>query len=166
MPKCDFNKVALQRYWNRTLALVFSCKCAAYFQNTFSQEHFWTAASGSIMTMKWQLLFTTWFIEVFLGTGVQIYRRHPCRSAISMKVLCNFIEIALRYGCLNLLHIFRIIFLKGLVTHKDILKIHRIIIIKNIFRIFWNYFWNILEINVFQSKNVKSAVIFKKWRTW
>ena len=45
MPKCDFNKVALQFYWNCTSAWVFSCKFAAYFQNTFPQEHLWTAAS-------------------------------------------------------------------------------------------------------------------------
>ena len=36
MLKCDFNKVALQLYWNRTSAWVSSCKFAAYFQNTFS----------------------------------------------------------------------------------------------------------------------------------
>ena len=32
----------------------------------------------------------------------------PCRSAITMKLLYNFIEIALRYGCapVNLLHMF------------------------------------------------------------
>ena len=36
MPKCDFNKVALQRYLNRTSAWVFSCKFTAYFQNSFS----------------------------------------------------------------------------------------------------------------------------------
>ena len=43
MPKCDFNKVSkqLQLWWNRTSAWVFSCKFAAYFQNTFSQEHIW-----------------------------------------------------------------------------------------------------------------------------
>ena len=35
MPKCNFNKVALQLYWNRTSAWVFSCKSAANFQNTF-----------------------------------------------------------------------------------------------------------------------------------
>ena len=45
MPKCDFSKVALQLYWNRTSTGVFSCKFAAYFQNTFSQEHLWVAAS-------------------------------------------------------------------------------------------------------------------------
>ena len=33
MPKWDFNKVAKHR------------KFSAYFQNTFSQEHLWTAAS-------------------------------------------------------------------------------------------------------------------------
>ena len=43
MPKCDFNKVALQVYWNRTSAWVFSCKFNAYFQNIFSYEHLWRA---------------------------------------------------------------------------------------------------------------------------
>ena len=46
MPKCDFNKFALQLYWNYTSAWVFSCKFAAYFQNTFYTEHLWTAASN------------------------------------------------------------------------------------------------------------------------
>ena len=36
MLKCDFNKVALQLYWNHTSAWVFPCKFAAYFQNAFS----------------------------------------------------------------------------------------------------------------------------------
>ena len=36
MPKCDFNKIALQFYWNCTSAWVFYCKFAVYFQNTFS----------------------------------------------------------------------------------------------------------------------------------
>ena len=37
---------------------------------------------------------------------------HPCRNVISIKLLCNFIEITFRYGCspLNLLHIFRTLF--------------------------------------------------------
>ena len=39
---------------------------------------------------------------------------HPCRSVMSIKLLWNFIEIALRHGCspLNLLHIFRTPFLR------------------------------------------------------
>ena len=52
--------------------------------------------------------------EVFLGKGVlKIYSKftgeHPCRSAISIKLLCNFIEITLWRGRspVHLLHIFR-----------------------------------------------------------
>ena len=45
MPKCDFNKVPLELYSNRTSAWVFSCKFAAYFQNIFFEEHLRVAAS-------------------------------------------------------------------------------------------------------------------------
>ena len=45
MLKCDFTKFVLQLYWNCTLALVFSCKFASYFQNTFLKEHQWRATS-------------------------------------------------------------------------------------------------------------------------
>ena len=38
MPKCDFNKVTVQLYWNHTSAWVLSCKFAAYFQNTLLWE--------------------------------------------------------------------------------------------------------------------------------
>ena len=36
MPKCNFNKVALQLYWNYTSAWLFSYKFPAYFKNPFS----------------------------------------------------------------------------------------------------------------------------------
>ena len=41
--------------------------------------------------------------------------KHPCRSMISIKLLCSFIEIALRHGCspVKLRHIFRTPFLKN-----------------------------------------------------
>ena len=45
MPKCDFNKVAKQLYWNDISTWMLSCKFAAYFQKTASWEHFWMAAS-------------------------------------------------------------------------------------------------------------------------
>ena len=52
--------------------------------------------------------------DVFLGKGAlkicnKFTGEHPCRSVISIKLLCNFIEIALRHGCspVDLLHIFR-----------------------------------------------------------
>ena len=40
---------------------------------------------------------------------LQIYRRTQCRKAISIMLLCNFIENKLWHGCspVNLLHIFR-----------------------------------------------------------
>ena len=38
IPKSDFNKVALQLYWNHFLVWVFSCKFGAYFQNNRSSH--------------------------------------------------------------------------------------------------------------------------------
>ena len=56
--------------------------------------------------------------EVFLGKGVlkrcsKFTGENPCRSVISIKMLCNFIEMTLWHGCspINLLHIFRTPFL-------------------------------------------------------
>ena len=45
-------------------------------------------------------------------------------------------------------------FLKGLLHITIFSKIQNYLLqLKNIFRIFWNYFWNILETSVFQNKN-------------
>ena len=59
-------------------------------------------------------------LEVFLGKEVlkicsKFTGKHSRRSAISIKLLYNFIEITLRDGCspVNLLHIFRTLFLKN-----------------------------------------------------
>ena len=58
--------------------------------------------------------------EVFLGKGFlkkcsKFAGEHLCRSAISIKLQSNFIEIKLRHRCspVNLLHIFRTAFLKS-----------------------------------------------------
>ena len=58
--------------------------------------------------------------EVFLEKGVlktcsKFTGKQPCGSMISIKLLCNFIEITLRHGCspVNLLHIFRTPFPKN-----------------------------------------------------
>ena len=57
--------------------------------------------------------------EVFSRKGVlkicsKFTGEHPFRSAISIKLLCSFIETALRHGCSpeNLLHVFRTPFLE------------------------------------------------------
>ena len=51
---------------------------------------------------------------MFLAKGVlkicsKFTGEHPCRSVISIKLLCNFTEVTLRHGCspVNLLHILR-----------------------------------------------------------
>ena len=58
--------------------------------------------------------------EVFLGKGVlkicnKFTEEHPCRSVISIKLLCNFIEITFRHGFspVNLLFIVRTPFPKN-----------------------------------------------------
>ena len=52
--------------------------------------------------------------EVFLRKGIlkicsKFTGEHPCQSGISIKLLCNFIEIAIQHSCspVHLLHIFR-----------------------------------------------------------
>ena len=47
-------------------------------------------------------------IKGFLKICSKFTEKHPCRSAISIKLICNFIEITLRHECspVNLLHIF------------------------------------------------------------
>ena len=59
--------------------------------------------------------------EVVLGKGVlkicsKFTGEHPCRTAISIKLKSNFIEITLwpGYYSANLLHIFRTPFLKNI----------------------------------------------------
>ena len=64
-----------------------------------------------------------------LGKGVlkvcsKFIEEDPFRNVNSMKLLCNFIEIALRHGCspVNLLHIFRTPFSKN-TSEQLLLKI-------------------------------------------
>ena len=68
--------------------------------------------------------------EVFLEKGVlkicsKFTGEHPCQSAISIKLLRKFIEIALWHGCsqVNLLDIFRTPFLKN-TSGRLLLKNH------------------------------------------
>ena len=66
-----------------------------------------------LITENKKTLFRSSHLEVFLWKGVlkicSKFTEHPCQSAISIKLLCNFIEITLRHGCspVNLMHIFR-----------------------------------------------------------
>ena len=71
MPTCDFIKVvtAFKLYWNRTSAWVFSCKFAAYFQNIFSKDYLWTAASEATN-------FTQFFCELKKFSLVENAQQH------------------------------------------------------------------------------------------
>ena len=60
MPKCDFNKVAKQLYWNQISVWVFSCKFAACFQFTFSQEHL----SGCFCLLKKACTVLVWSVRI------------------------------------------------------------------------------------------------------
>ena len=71
-------------------------------------------------TADWLSLTRSSRPKVFLGKGVlKIYSNftgeHPCRSVISINLLCNFIEITFWHRCspVNLLHIFRTAFPKN-----------------------------------------------------
>ena len=44
MPKCNFNNIAKQLYWNHTSPWELSCKFVSHFQNIFSKEHLCRAA--------------------------------------------------------------------------------------------------------------------------
>ena len=62
----------------------------------------------------YSLIYRSCRSEVFLGKGIlkiccKFTNERSCRNAISIKLLCNFIEITLWHGYspVNLLHIFR-----------------------------------------------------------
>ena len=76
MPKCDCNS-------NHALAWLFSCKFALYlyFQNTFSQNHLWMAASEAYQTPMKDLLNCT----VYLTTDQILEPFVELKSHLSMQ---------------------------------------------------------------------------------
>ena len=91
MPKCDFNKVAKQLYWNYILAWVFPCEFAAYFQNTFFlllKSHFGMGVLLWICCIFSEQLFP--IIEITLWPGcssVNLLLLMLDNSLISIKYL-------------------------------------------------------------------------------
>ena len=111
--------------------------------------------------------------EVFLGTGVlkicsKFTEEHPCRSVISIKLLCNFIEITLRHGCppVNFLYIWTAsseiqsnwIFNSKSASLEQIMKVRRD---KNKY-----LFWNNQTVWIsFQKENYRKDFYFAK-KNW
>ena len=62
---------AKQLYWNQTLAWVFSCKSAEYFQNIFLQEHLWRVASESLritpLLVALSEAVTSWWLQYLIS---------------------------------------------------------------------------------------------------
>ena len=71
MPKCDFNKVALELYWNCTSKWVLSCKFAVSFQTLFLRTPldccFWYFSS--FIGLSVLLMYTKLFINFRNGTN-------------------------------------------------------------------------------------------------
>ena len=86
---------------------MFSCEFYKMFKNTFLREHLkMTNQKHPFMGVLWKKC-----SERSKFTG-----ELPCRSAVSIKLLSNLIEIARRYvrSPLNLLYIFRTAFPKNI----------------------------------------------------
>ena len=92
MSKYDFNKVALQLYWNHKSACVFFWKFESYLQNTFLEEHLLGTTSVfcftgfstvkkrvlvfcMIISFTRKIIFTWWIIFIVI-----------CRPAIVIKI--------------------------------------------------------------------------------
>ena len=107
--------------------IAHNCKITWLWENAMipRQQELW---SRNLASRKIQGYFRHSLLKVFLGKGVlkicnKFTEEHPCRRAISIKLLCSFIEIALRHECfpINLLHIFRTSF--SMSTSKGLLLV-------------------------------------------
>ena len=87
-PKCHFNKVA-----NRTSACVFSCKFTAYFQDTFSTEYLWMAASITVLCplviWKFDILNILEIVVILTECSLWFYKTNITRD-ISLRLLQTF----------------------------------------------------------------------------
>ena len=103
--------------------------------------------------------------EVFLGKGVlkicsKFKGEHPCRNVMSIKLICNFIEITLLRGFypVNLLRIFRTPFLKNN-SGRLLLKIHTLSIENELLIRFDVETFKVLKYLIGEKKPVKSGQI-------
>ena len=109
------------------------CSCEPYLHSSNETPKFWGGIFFCLTKFSQSLLEFVYIIciyfqniryetkvnrssrpELFIGKGVlkiccKVTGEHTCQSAISIKLLCNFIEITLWHGysSVNLLHVFR-----------------------------------------------------------
>ena len=107
MPKCDFNKIAEQLYWNHTSTWVLSFKFAAYFRNTFSYEHLWRAVpelNWRLTPIQTLLVSVTRVFKIVGSKEVVRIACLPCRTSqqkyyLKKGALKNFVKFAGKHLC-------------------------------------------------------------------
>ena len=79
-----------------------------FLTNTFERSHFENFNRASHLKLTEADTQRCSWKKVFWKHAATL-QENPCRSVISKRLLCNFIEITLRHGCspVNLLHISR-----------------------------------------------------------
>ena len=95
MPKWNFNRGAEQLYWNHNSAWVFSSRLAAYFQNSFFQEHLWTADSTDCSKIKLAIYQFAFCCFIYWGNG-WLFKRSILTSLFVVnfrKVLKHFLNL-------------------------------------------------------------------------
>ena len=85
-----------------------------FLTNTFERSHFENFNRASHLKLTEADTQRCSWKKVFWKHAATL-QENPCRSVISKRLLCNFIEITLRHGCspVNLLSIFRTRFTKN-----------------------------------------------------
>ena len=125
----EFIRLKIENFQQYRSSFISSKALSSYGNATFQfQSRFYLLYSNLVILLSQQMLFLPTGTtasrssrpEVFLTKNVlkiciQFTEEHPCRIVISIKILCNFIEITLQHGCspINLLHIFRTSFPKN-----------------------------------------------------
>ena len=116
----DRQNLQLQFFGSNFFIFSYVFEVAVFLISVGTMFHTFKLNTLAELRPYWLVLARSSHPEVFLRKGVlKIYStftaKHLCRSAISVTLLCNFIERILLHGCspANLLHIFRTIFPKN-----------------------------------------------------
>ena len=94
VPKCEYSNVALQLYWNHISVSLFSCKFAAYFQSTFSEEHLWRTASQDSHKAIIVWLFV---ILIFWKPGPPLYLLGNLTKNSTLQNKKNVLKVSWRF---------------------------------------------------------------------
>ena len=90
IPKCDFNEIALQLYWNHGSALVFSCKFAAFFKSTCIPRN----TSGELLKKpKWIIMIAILKLKLW---SYGVISPHRCMPTLT-HLLLIFVNLIIEF---------------------------------------------------------------------